>query len=155
VSNWRVGCTVVLCVAISAGLAAGNQAKSKDPTALPKKGDAVALRGCLRGAALEATDVEGEDSSTPLLSGVTFRLTGKKDLLKDMKEKHDGRIVQVRGTLKSDLQQHAGYGANLGGMRITIGGPTAGGGARDMEPRRSLPVVDVSSFTGGETSCAR
>jgi hypothetical protein len=153
VNNRRIGCTVVLCLVISTTFAAQNQ--GKDSTALPKKGEAVALRGCLRGAALEATDVEGEDSSTPLLSGLTFRLTGKKDLLKDMKQKHDGRIVQVRGTLKSDLQQHAGYGANLGGMRITIGGPTGGAGARDMEPKRSLPVVDVSTFVGTETTCGR
>ena len=152
-NNMRIGWTVVLCLVVSTTFAAQN--KTKDPTALPKKGDAVALRGCLRGAALEATEVEGEDSSTPLLSGVTFRLTGKKDLLKDMKQKHDGRLVQVRGTLKSDLQQHAGYGANLGGMRITIGGPTGGAGARDMEPKRSLPVVDVSTFAGTETSCSR
>jgi len=155
VNNRRIGCSVVLCLVLSTTLAARNQGNGKDATALPKKGDAVALRGCLRGAALEASDVEGEDSSTPLLSGVTFRLTGKKDLLKDMKQKHDGRIVQVRGTLKSDLQQHAGYGANLGGMRITIGGPTGGAGARDMEPKRSLPVVDVSTFAGTETSCGR
>ena len=58
----------------------------------------------------------------PLLSGFTFRLTGKKDLLKEMKEKHDGRLVEVRGTLKSDIQPQAGYGTNVGGMRITIGG---------------------------------
>ena len=112
--------------------------------AIPKKGDPVVLKGCLRGAALEATDVGAEDSSTPLLSGVTFRLTGKKELLKEMKEKHDGRIVEVRGMLKSDLQPQSGYGTNVGGMRITIGGPTGGAsGGREAETRRSLPVVDV------------
>ena len=116
-------------------------------TGIPKKGDPVALKGCLRGGALEATDVGAEDSSTPLLSGLTFRLTGKKDLLKEMKQKHDGRLVEVRGTLKSDLQPQAGYGTNVGGMRITIGGPTAGpAGGREAETRKSLPVVDVSGF---------
>ena len=123
---------------------------------IPKKGDPVALKGCLRGGALEATDVGAEDSSTPLLSGLTFRLTGKKDLLKEMKQKHDGRLVEVRGTLKSDLQPQAGYGTNVGGMRITIGGPPAGpAGGREAETRKSLPVVDVSGFEGTETSCGR
>ena len=146
--------SAVLAVALSSPLAA--QDKPRDPTAIPKKGDPVVLKGCLRGAALEATDLGAEDSSTPLLSGLTFRLTGKKDLLKDMKQKHDGRIVEVRGTLKSDLQPQTGYGTNVGGMRITIGGPAGGAsGAREAETRRSLPVVDVSGFDGSETGCGR
>lgn len=150
--------SAVLCLALSSFLSSGlaAQDKPKDSTAIPKKGDSIVLRGCLRGAALEATDVGAEDSSTPLLSGLTFRLTGKKDLLKEMKQKHDGRLVEVRGTLKSDLQPQAGYGANVGGMRITIGGPTAGpAGGREAETRKSLPVVDVSGFDGTETSCGR
>ena len=82
--------------------------------------------------------------------------TGKKDLLKEMKQKHDNRLVEVRGTLKSDLQPQAGYGTNVGGMHITIGGPTAGpAGGREAETRKSLPVVDVSGFDGTETSCGR
>jgi hypothetical protein len=150
----RIGLTAVVCVAVSAIVAA--QDKSKDPTALPKKGDAVVLKGCLRGGALEATDVGAEDASTPLLSGLTFRLTGKKDLLKAMKQKYDGRLVDVRGTLKSDLQPQAGYGTKVGGMRITIGGPTAGpAGRREAETQRSLPVVDVSEFEGSATGCGR
>lgn len=150
----RIGFTVFLSIAVSAILAAQN--KSRDPTALPKKGDPVVLKGCLRGGALEATDVGAEDSSTPLVSGLTFRLTGKKDLLKEMKQKYDGRLVEVRGTLKSDLQAQAGYGTNVGGMRITIGGPTAGpAGAREAETRKPLPVVDVSDFEGSGTGCGR
>jgi hypothetical protein len=150
----RIGFTAILLLAASAILAA--QDKSKDPSAMPKKGDPVVLKGCLRGGALEATDVGAEDSSVPLLSGLTFRLTGKKDLLKEMKQKYDGRLVEVRGTLKSDLQPQAGYGTKVGGMRITIGGPTAGpAGGREAETRKSLPVVDVSDFEGSGTGCGR
>ena len=146
--------SAVLCLVLFTPLAA--QDKPKDPTGIPKKGDAVVLKGCLRGAALEATDVGAEDSSTPLFSGLTFRLTGKKDLLKEMKQKHDGRLVELRGTLKSDLQPQAGYGTNVGGMRITIGGPTAGAAAgREAETTKSLPVVDVSGFEGSGTGCGR
>ncbi len=153
-SSMRTLFCAALCLALSCPLAA--QDKPRSPTAIPKKGDSVSLKGCLRGAALEGTDVAGEDSSMPLLSGLTFRLTGKKDLLKEMKEKHDGRLVEVRGTLKSDIQPQAGYGTNVGGMRITIGGPTGGpAGGREAEARKSLPVVDVSGFTGSETSCGR
>jgi hypothetical protein len=145
--------TATLCLTLATALAAQDK---KDTSALPKKGDDVVLNGCFRSGALEATDVSaGEESSTPLLSGQTFRLTGKKDVLKAMKEKHDGQLVEVRGKLKSDLQPQAGYGAKVGGMRITIGGPTAGAGARDAANQRALPVVEVSSFDGIGTSCVR
>ena len=146
--------SAVLAVAVASPL--GAQDKPRDQMGIPKKGDPVTLKGCLRGGALEATDVGAEDSSTPLLSGLTFRLTGKKDVLKEMKQKHDNRLVEVRGTLKSDLQPQAGYGTNVGGMHITIGGPTAGpAGGREAETRKSLPVVDVSGFEGSATGCGR
>jgi hypothetical protein len=151
----RTTITAAFCLVLAAAGAAAQD--KKDASALPKKGDTIVLNGCLRGGALEATDVSaGEDAAaTPLLSGQTFRLTGKKDLLKDMKEKHDGRLVEVRGRLKSDLQAPAGYGAKLGGMRITIGGPASGASARDAANQQSLPVVEVSTYQGTGTSCAR
>jgi hypothetical protein len=143
-----------VCLAL-ASAAAGQDKEKKDSSDLPKKGDVVALKGCFRGGALEATDVgRDEEGFTPLL-GTTFRLTGKKDVLKEMKEKHDGQLVEVRGTLKSDLQPQVGYGTSVGKMRITIGGPTGGAGARDAGTQRSLPVVEVLAFTGSETPCGR
>jgi hypothetical protein len=146
--------TAAVCLAVSATLA-GQDKEKKDASAMPKKGDAVVLKGCLKGGALETAEVVEEDSSAPALSGLTFRLTGKKGVLKEMKEKHEGRVVEVRGTLKSDLEPHSGYGANLGRMHVTIGGPAPGSGARDAQPPRSLPVVDVSAFDGTGTGCSR
>ena len=147
---------VVLMLSCALAIAAAGQDKErKGSTALPKKGDAVVLKGCLRGGALEATEFGGDDASAPLLGGLTFRLTGKKDLLKDMKQKHDGRLVEVRGKLKSDLQQQGGYGANLGRVRVTVGTPPAGAGGPDHEAQRALPVVEVSQFDGTATGCVR
>jgi hypothetical protein len=150
----RTWIAAAVCLALSS--AASGQDKEKQSTSeLPKKGDAVTLKGCFRGGALEATDV-GRDGEglTPLL-GTTFRLTGKKDVLKEMKEKHDNQLLEVRGTLKSDLQPQAGYGTNLGRMRVTIGGPTGSPDARESTNQRSLPVVEVSAFDGTETPCGR
>ena len=47
--------SAVLAVALASPLAA--QDKPRDQTGIPKKGDPVTLKGCLRGGALEATDV--------------------------------------------------------------------------------------------------
>lgn len=143
-----------VCFAL-ASAAAGQDKEKKDASGLPKKGDTIAVKGCFRGGAVEATDV-GTDGEglTPLL-GTTFRLTGKKDVIKEMKEKHENRLVEVRGTLKSDLQPQAGYGTNLGKMRVTIGGPTGGANARDAANQRALPVLEVSSFESAGTPCSR
>jgi hypothetical protein len=143
-----------VCLTLSSG-AAGQDKEKKDTSDLPKKGDAVAVKGCFRGGAVEATDVGADgEGFTPLL-GTTFRLTGRKDVLKEMKEKQEGRLVEVRGRLKSDLQQQAGYGTNLGRMRVTIGGPTGSPGARDAANQRALPVLEVSGFEGTGTPCGR
>ena len=145
---------ITLCCAVAIAAAVQNKDR-KDPTGLPKKGDAVVLKGCLRGGALEATDVGAEEESAPLLSGMTFRLTGKKDVLKDLKKDHDGRIVEIHGKLKSDLQPQAGYGTNVGRVRVTVGAPSAGAGGPDMEAQRSLPVVEVAKFDGLGSACGR
>ena len=143
-----------LCFAM-ASAAAGQDQDKKTASGLPKKGDAVTVKGCYRGGALESPDIGRPDEGfTPML-GTTFRLTGKKDMLKALKEKHGDQLVEVRGTLKSDLQPQAGYGTNLGKMRVTIGGPAGGANARDTTNQRALPVVEVSSFEGSGTSCAR
>jgi hypothetical protein len=86
---------------------------------------------------------------------MTFRLTGKKDLLKQLREKHDRQVVSVRGVLKSDLPREEGQSRNVGRMRITIGGATPNPNSPYAETRRVLPVLEVRSFDGGETSCAR
>jgi len=127
----------------------------KDPNALPKKGDPVVLKGCLRGGALETADVAAEDGDLTVARGLTFRVTGNKSLLKEMKQKGEGRLVDIRGVLKSELLPQDGYGTKLGRMRVTIGTPSANPGSAAAEANRSIPVVEVKSFEATETGCAR
>ena len=123
---------------------------------LPKKGDTISVHGCLRGGALESTDVEWAEARVPLANGLTFRLTGDKNLLKDLRKSHDAHLVSVTGVLKSDLsQQGLETTAKIGGMRIGIGAPSANPASPDAANRRSVPQLDVKSFEGGATSCAR
>ena len=73
-----------------------------------------------------------------------------------MKQKHDNQLVEVRGTLKSDLQPQAGYGTNVGGMRITIGGPTAGlpAGVRQRPGSRCRSWTSRASKVPGPAAAA-
>ena len=64
---------------------AGVAAQDKPVPVPSKKGDRIAIYGCLRGSALEASDIGGSDDVSPMTQGLTVRLTGVKKLLK---EKH-------------------------------------------------------------------
>ena len=147
---------VLLSLALVSALALAVQAQDK-PKPL-KKGDSLTIKGCLRGSAGrrrrdDARDAEGEarrDEDVPVL---TYRLEGKKDLLKELKEQYDKKTVEVRGILRSDLSG-AGVGTTVGNTRIAIG----------LDPRTSrspyatdqaIPVLEVTAFDGSSISCAR
>jgi hypothetical protein len=136
-----------------AGVIAQDKAPSNTPPA--KKGDAIAIYGCLRGSALEATDLGGSEEVSPVTQGMTFRLTGDKALLKEMKEKHDKKVVEVRGVLKSDLLPASWAERTVGKTRISIGTPSTGSASADQEAKRSVPVVEVKSYEGRDISCGR
>jgi hypothetical protein len=136
-----------------AGVIAQDKAPSNTPPS--KKGDAIAIYGCLRGSALEATDVGSGEDVAPVTQATTFRLTGDKALLKEMKEKYDKKVVAVRGVLKSDLLATSWAERTVGKTRISIGTPSTGSAAADQETKRSVPQVDVKSYEGRDISCGR
>ena len=132
-------------------------AQDKAPSNTPpsKKGDAIAIYGCLRGSALDATDVGGSEDVSSVTQGMTFRLTGDKNLLKEMKQKYDKKVVEVRGVLKSDLLPASWAERTVGKTRISIGTPSTGSAAADQEAKRSVPIVEVKSYEGRDVSCGR
>ena len=145
---------MLVSLLIATALASGVQKEGSSARA-PRKGDAIVVRGCLAGGALEATDLGSAERTTPLLSGLTFRLTGDKARLKQLKDEHNGKVVEIDGVLKSDLPKESGASRNLGKMRITIGAPTDPAMSREAETRRSFPVLEVKSYTGGSVTCGR
>jgi hypothetical protein len=143
-------------VVIAASLPVGAQKPTEStPSAVPKKGDAISVKGCLRGGALEATEVTGAETSNLLQGPIKFRLTGDKAVLKSLRSEHDRRIVEVRGILKSDLPGDAEQSRQLGKVRIAIGAPSPSPNSPEAAARRSQPVLEVRSFDGLGTSCGR
>ena len=124
----------------------------------PKKGDTVIVRGCLRGSAVESADMmrvdaEGGTTREELVPALTYRLQGKKELLKDMKDKHDRKVVEVKGILRSELGG-SGIGKTVGNTRISIGvDPRTGSGPHGNDT--AVPVLEALSFEGTTISCAR
>ena len=124
----------------------------------PKKGDTVVIRGCLRGSAVESAETltvgaEGETRSEDSIPSLTYRLQGKKDLLKEMKDKHDRKVVQVKGVLRSELSG-SGIGTTVGRTRIAIG-VDARSGSGPHSNDQAVPVLEAQSFEGTTISCAR
>ena len=149
---------LVPLVTLSALLCAVLLSAQSDRAKPPKKGDVLVIRGCLRGSAVEAAeamrvDAEGErrlDETVPVL---TYRLEGKKDLLKDLKSKHDKKVVEVTGVLRSELSG-SGLGGVVGNTRINIGvDPRTGRTPQGAD--QAVPVLEAKSFEGSPTNCAR
>jgi hypothetical protein len=145
----------LLLLSLSTVLAVPQDQKGKTP----KSGDSIVVKGCLRGTMLEATEMglasQEEDERLP--AAHTFQLKGKKDLLKDLREKFDGHVVTVTGVLKSRLTESSGLGTQVGNTRIVVGGETStrsvGGGMSGGAD--ALPVLEATSFEGSPTSCRR
>lgn len=153
----------VLCVLFAAaaatgeGAVEGRQDAPRDEGRRIKpaeKGDTISVKGCLSGNALIATESDEVDAAGVMANGLTFRLDGRKGVLKSLREAHDGRLVTVRGELKSDLPREQGQSATVGRMRITIGGAPPNPNSPNAANRRSLPVLEIESFTGSPTACA-
>jgi hypothetical protein len=139
--------SIVFTVAIGA---AGQEQATPKP---PQKGDTVIVRGCLRGSALEATETERPDDTAAIPTDVTYRLTGKKDLLKQMRKEHDRKLVEVTGILKSTLAVGDARGKQIGKSRIYIGVGAPQPGSPAAEANRSIPVLEVQSYEGRPVAC--
>lgn len=148
----RIGPSIVALLVLAVPLSA----QQTTPQKPPKKGDTVSVRGCLRGNAVEQAELliegaEGEMSRNDQVPLLTYRLQGDKKVLKELKDKHDRMVVQVKGILRSELSGSA-IGTTVGRTRITIGAdprnPTRG-------TEEQLPVVDAKSFEATAVSCEK
>lgn len=147
-----------VAVAVSLDLAlAAQEAKPS----VPRKGETIVVSGCLRGSALESarTRQVGADGSAITPDGpdavpvLTYRLDGDKSVLKKLKDKHERRLVDVTGVLRSELTPGPS-GTSVGRTRIIVGmDPRAmGGRAGDNQV---IPVLDVRSFEGSTVVCGK
>ena len=125
------------------------------PQKVPKKGDTVIVRGCLRGNSVEQADLmveesEGETRRNEQVPVLTYRLEGDKSVRAESapKDKHDRMVVQVKGVLRSELTRSAMV--NVGRTRITIGADPRNPSQGVDQP---LPVLDARSFEPTTVSC--
>ena len=115
---------------------------------VPKDSVRISIPGCSSGSAFVVTESpEGERTSIEVKTGRRFRLTGKKDLLNEIKAR-EGYVIEVTGIVRRNDLQGSG-GITLGGGRVRIGGgpPVAGTGANASRAPESMnAILDVEGF---------
>jgi hypothetical protein len=141
-------------LAVAFGASAAAQSPEKDSQKPPANGDEVVVKGCLRDSTLESTDV-GRKDREPLPMAYTFQLKGKKELLKELREKYDNQRVDLVGILKSNLANDK-PGKDFGRARVVIGaGSNTPGAVHPMAMDQPMPVLEVKGFEGTGIACGR
>lgn len=140
-----------LVIALTAGIAlAGAQEKPTD--IVPRRGDAVIVRGCISGGTIVSSETEVRDSTGKYSHYVTYRISGNKKIINPLKKEHEGHLDVLIGILKSDLpESNAPRGKRLGNTRITIGV----GVQPRTDPRsyEAMPVLEVKEIEHTGASC--
>ena len=139
------------------GLLAATPTSAQTPEEKPVPEDSLRIvaHGCLKGrvfTAMSPTDpAEAEVVSSPDVTGRSFRVSGPKAVMDDVK-KHNKHLVKVVGVVRKESLREMGPGARVGNTRIVIGSPsTMEPGGRPPMP--SVAVMDLSSVQFVASEC--
>ena len=141
-----------LLIVSAAALAAQEQERK-----VPNDSQRITVPGCAKGRTFTVTAREGhEPTSGELAPGRRFRLSGDKDILKEI-EKREGMMVQVTGLVrKADLAGPGGISTGGGRVRIGGGAPQAQvgvGPSGALTGVRTDAVLDVEGWDRLPESC--
>ena len=124
---------------------------------VPNDSQRITVPGCVDGRTFIVAAREGhEPTSGDLSPGRRFRLSGPKDILKDL-EKREGMMVELTGLVRKAELAGPG-GVTTGGGRVRIGGgpPQAqvGGGPGHVPTGATTDaVLDVEGWNRLPESC--
>jgi hypothetical protein len=128
-----------LCVSVAASAAQDPVEKRGDK--LPEKGSVITIKGCVTGSSTLQDDE----------TGLTYRLKGKKELLKDLGRQHKGHVDELTGILQSSLLMSGMKSTQVGNTTISIGAAES----RNSGPRELHPIVEVTSLTHRDVACKK
>jgi hypothetical protein len=136
-------------------LSIGISLAAQEERPVPKDSVRVSIPGCSKGSAFVVTESpEGERTSIEIKTGRRFRLTGKKELLNEIKQR-EGYMIEVTGIIRRNDLQGPG-GISLGGGRVRIGGgPPVTGSDPTRAPQSANAIIDVEGFRPLGESCPR
>jgi hypothetical protein len=145
----------VVAILFTGAALVADQDKEGARKRVPKKGDTITVKGCLTGSTLQSTETVAEDGSPLPMPTYSYQLKGKKDVLKDLRSKHDGEIVELTGELKSMLPDAGSFGTTIGGTKVVVGADPMSREQAMQGTGQPLPVLEVKSFKGSTVTCRR
>ena len=125
------------------------QERSTGEIKAPKRGDIVVVKGCVANATVDSNEVAGREKESRYFEFVTFRMTGDKKVLDEIRKEHAGHSDVLHGELRSDLPKTGQGGKIVGNSRVSIGV----GRGMQPEPPPPLPVLKVSSIEHTGITC--
>ena len=125
------------------------QEKSTGEIKAPQSGDLIVVKGCVANATIDSNEVTGADKETRYFEFITFRLSGDKKVLDEIRKEHVGHSDVLHGELRSNLPKPGQAGKMVGNSRVTVG---VGRGMLP-EPAPPLPVLKVSSINHTGINC--
>jgi hypothetical protein len=130
------------------------QEPPQEVTEVPKDSVQIVTAGCLKGRVFTAVGRSEEESvrKGPNITGLSFRVAGKKDVMKQVKA-HDGHFVEVNGLVLKSSVGGPPPGARIGNTRVTIGAGRDPLGASMRSPQGGVPVMDITALRYLESSC--
>ena len=147
-----------LAVVLYGGAWSGAQQPTDPPAKekVPAKGDAILVKGCLDGPTLQSIETSMMDETGHLATPLTYQLKGDKKLLRQLRDEHNFKVVEVKGILKSNLPQDSAIrGKTVGKTKITfgVGASSTQGAGPDLNS--ALPGLEVKSYESPGARCNR
>jgi hypothetical protein len=126
-------------------LAAGSTEQRSDPK--EPASDMVAVRGCVVAGAFTTASRAGVTTER-----ATYRLTGPRELMKQLRKEHEGHFEEVTGRMKGDAAGQAVRKKKVGKVAVIVG---AGRGVSDNGTEETFdpPSIEVASFRHLDDRC--
>lgn len=145
---------MVVRIALAFLLAAAPLAaqQQEDRPKVPKDSYLVTITGCLKGRVLKAAEARHIDTTSgPVIRSTAFRVAGKKDVMKLVKEA-DGDRVEMTGLIRKSALMEPGV--KFKGGRVVVGGGTMASGSSNLpNPADNVLVIDAWSVQSLGGSC--
>ena len=123
---------------------------------VPSDSFEILASGCLKGRVFTATGRREEETPVrgPDITGHSFRLAGKGDVMKQVKE-HNGHYVEVDGLIRKSAVGDSQPGARIGNTRVVIGAPRSGDpmSSSSRSPQGGVPVMDITALRYLDSTC--
>jgi hypothetical protein len=150
--NWAL--LLAAAITLQSQTPAAQPPQEPEVKKVPKDSVEIVTAGCLKGRVFTAVGRTEEESTRkgPNVTGMSFRVAGKKDVMKTVKE-HDGHFVEISGLVLKSSIAGASPGARIGNTKVTIGAGRDPLGASMRSPGGGIPVMDISAVRTLAPSC--